>query len=133
LAARSGQERGSSRRREGQQLTEGAAAAPRARGSPRTSAGGRVSGALFRRGEIDEGPTSPQLVLRELPVPLLEILLLDEDGREGLRHPGVVLGFRRATNPQGLRLSFRVGLLRFPLATFSRDHGRGVLLSLLDL
>src|SRR5499433_3744683 len=97
--------------------------APTPRESLRSSAAAGPRAVLFRRGEIDEGPTSPQLVLRKLPVPLLKILLLDENGRERLRHAGVVLRFRRASNPQCLRLSFSVGLLRFPLAAFSRDHG----------
>src|SRR5215467_8523940 len=34
--------------------------------APWQAASEQTSGALFRRGEIDEGPTSPQLVLREL-------------------------------------------------------------------
>src|SRR5499426_620798 len=102
------------------------ARATRRRGSAFGSAPGR-------RNLHEKVAAAARHELRQLAVPLREVLLLDEGRGQRLRHLGVVFGLGGRAEPEGGRLALRARLERRTLSALAGHLRFGLALGLIDL
>ena len=81
-------------------------------------------------GELERHGIAAERVLRQLTVPAGEVLLLDQDGRQGRRDPGVVRRLGLALDAERIGDAARLGEGRVALALGLRGDDLGLALGL---